>query len=88
MCGICGVVPSDGVSVPLNLMNELVEALAHRGPDDSGIWQSKRAALGHTRLSIVDPTARSAQPMLNANASTIISFNGEIYNYKELRKDL
>src|SRR5262249_19229440 len=64
--------------------------MAARGPDASGAWLSKdgRLGLGHRRLSIIDLSERAAQPMLCADGKLAITFNGEIYNYKALRKEL
>ncbi len=90
MCGIAGVVDTEGRAVPhlarrLELMSELV---AHRGPDGDGLWQAehRRVGLAHRRLSIIDVTDSGAQPMHRGPA--VVSFNGEIYNYVELRKEL
>ena len=63
------------------------ETLVHRGPDDSGVFQDSRAALAVTRLQIVD-LARGHQPLANEDESIWVAFNGEIYNYRELRSDL
>src|SRR5207248_6944640 len=64
--------------------------MACRGPDDEGIWidGSEVAGLAHRRLSIIDLSERGAQPMWDAGRSAVISFNGEIYNYRELRREL
>jgi asparagine synthase (glutamine-hydrolysing) len=67
----------------------MCDALAHRGPDDSGLWQSAdgRVVLGHRRLSIVDVSAAGHQPMSNEDGTVWITFNGEIYNHAELRRE-
>jgi asparagine synthase (glutamine-hydrolysing) len=64
-----------------------LDAMKHRGPDDEGIWCGENVAIGHRRLSIIDLSA-SRQPMVDQTGRFILTFNGEIYNYKELREDL
>ena len=66
----------------------MTDALAHRGPDGDGIWCRDRLALGHRRLSIFDLSNRGAQPMLSRDGRHVIAYNGEIYNFKELRHPL
>src|SRR5262245_30342634 len=91
MCGIAGLVRRDGAPIadPVTLASTLGRALAHRGPDGSGVWTSAAAdvLLVHRRLAIIDPTAGAAQPMM-LDGRHLIVFNGEIYNYRELRADL
>lgn len=88
MCGIAGIFhcgtikPVDPVRV-----ERMCDVLAHRGPDGSGVWTAPGVGLGHRRLSIID-IAGSPQPMQSSDERSVISFNGEIYNYKELRKEL
>lgn len=86
MCGICGVVSEDGAPDPA-LVKRMMARLAHRGPDGSGYYRDARAALGHTRLAIID-TAGGVQPLCNEDGSLWISFNGEIFNYVEIRREL
>lgn len=64
--------------------------MAARGPDCMGEWYSEnnRIGLGHRRLSIIDLSDRAAQPMASSDGQLVVSFNGEIYNYRQLRKDL
>src|SRR5437867_1528163 len=83
MCGICGIVESPDFSA----IERMTSSLAHRGPDDSGVERFPEAALdlGHRRLSIIDLSPRGRQPMANGDGSMWISFNGEIYNYRELK---
>ena len=90
MCGICGSVGrADGT-----LIEQMTRTLVHRGPDGEGtkvfptVSGSVPAALGHRRLSIIDTTERGAQPMPYAGDRYWITFNGEIYNYRELRGEL
>src|SRR5262245_35807457 len=66
------------------------DALAHRGPDDAGLWSSPdgRVCLGHRRLSVIDPRREGRQPMLNEDGRVAVTFNGEVYNFRELRAAL
>jgi asparagine synthase (glutamine-hydrolysing) len=68
----------------------MTQTLSHRGPDDSGVWLSEQAgiAFGQRRLAIIDLSPRGHQPMVSANARYTITFNGEIYNFRELRAEL
>src|SRR3954454_21855026 len=86
MCGICGAFAMDGpldgaVRPAVRTMNL---ALAHRGPDGEGFFDSNRVSLGHRRLAIID-RAGGHQPMTNEDESCWITFNGEIYNHRSLR---
>ena len=91
MCGIAGVLNLTGSRDQLerNAM-AMADSLAHRGPDDQGIWSDTEAgiALVHRRLSIVDLSSAGHQPMISANGRFIITYNGEIYNFQELRPEL
>lgn len=89
MCGIFGLVNLKG-SVDISAVTTNLEKISHRGPDDSGLWQSldKRVALGHRRLSILDLSAAGHQPMLSTSERYAMVFNGEVYNYLELRVEL
>lgn len=88
MCGICGIISltnqplSSSVLQKLRRMND---ALAHRGPDDAGVWHNETVALGHRRLAIMDVSSAGHQPMLSLDNQTVIAFNGEIYNYQNLK---
>ena len=92
MCGLAGVVRRDGpVAVdPSGLAEALSGALAHRGPDGRGCWLSpdRDALLVHRRLAIIDPGPDGAQPMATDNDRCRMVFNGEVYNYRELRREL
>ena len=85
MCGIAGYLNPRGVSH--EEIERMVAVLSHRGPDDSGYYLAPGVALGHRRLSIIDLTG-GHQPMSNEDESLWITFNGELYNYQELRKTL
>src|SRR5579862_3907510 len=85
MCGIAGIVSSEplAANVPA-LVARMRDVLAHRGPDDAGLYCDPFAALGHRRLSIVD-LASGHQPLANEDGSVHVVFNGEIYNHAEIR---
>jgi len=85
MCGIAGMVGP--MHEHADVLDRLLPALAHRGPDDEGRYQDDYAALGQRRLSIID-LAGGHQPLFNADKTLFLVANGEIYNYRELRKDL
>jgi asparagine synthase (glutamine-hydrolysing) len=89
MCGIFGLVNQKG-EIDLNFLTRHRDLLSHRGPDDAGCWLDKsgRIGLAHRRLSIVDLSIAGHQPMLSKDARLAIVFNGEIYNYLEIRKEL
>ena len=89
MCGICGLIDLNmrsGLELP-STVRLMANRLVHRGPDAEGLWQEPGVALGHRRLSIID-LAGSIQPMQDPTGRYILVFNGEIYNYLELRSDL
>ena len=88
MCGICGFVGNKkGLWDREQVLEEMKDTIRHRGPDDGGSWMSGSAALGFRRLSIIDLEA-GAQPMENETGDKVLTFNGEIYNYQELREEL
>ena len=88
MCGIVGLVSRQAID--LVSMIYLRDRLAHRGPDDAGLWRREdgRVLLGHRRLSILDLSPAGHQPMLSVSERYAMVFNGEIYNYLELRTEL
>jgi len=88
MCGIVGLVTYKGETVPnKDVIYQMTETLLHRGPDGGDVFLDSSCALGHRRLSIIDIDG-GAQPMSSGNGRWWISYNGEIYNYKELRLEL
>lgn len=89
MCGICGKVFFDQErAVERELLLKMCRTLAHRGPDGEGIYVKGHVGLGHRRLAIIDLSEAGRQPMPNEDGSLWITFNGEIYNFQELRADL
>jgi asparagine synthase (glutamine-hydrolysing) len=93
MCGICGFVDLRRATPGALLgarARAMADALAHRGPDDRGVWveESVGLAFGHRRLSIIDLSSAGAQPMTSASGRFTISYNGEVYNFPELRLEL
>ncbi len=92
MCGIAGVFRRDGAPIAgIEVVGDTLSgALAHRGPDGQGVWRSPRhdVLLVHRRLAIIDPSPRGAQPMQTRDGRFVMTFNGEVYNYKALRAEL
>jgi asparagine synthase (glutamine-hydrolysing) len=88
MCGIAGVLNHDGTSPSAELVGRMVQAIAHRGPDDCGQHIDGPVGLGNRRLAIIDPTPDGHQPMLAADGVVAITYNGEVYNFPELRGEL
>ena len=87
MCGIAGLLRRDGSPVDGALLKRMTDVLAHRGPDGEGFYTDGPVGLGHRRLSIID-LSTGAQPMSSATGSLWITYNGEVYNYRELRQEL
>ena len=87
MCGITGILDLDGCPADPELVRRMVAPLRHRGPDESGVYVEGPVGLGHVRLSIID-LCGGRQPMHNEDGSISVSFNGEIFNYVELQKEL
>lgn len=87
MCGIAGYLSVDGASVPRDPIEPMVTSLRHRGPDGFGIYFDDLCVLGHARLSVIDIEG-GWQPIFNEDRRLAITFNGEIYNFVELRQDL
>ena len=90
MCGIAGIVhaPRHTESAMESTLERMIGVLGHRGPDDSALWADECIGLGHTRLSIIDLSAAGRQPMHDDEGRFVIVYNGEIYNYRELRREL
>ena len=90
MCGITGIYKPNPDGQLAAVCQQMVDKLSHRGPDGKGVWtdDAGKLAIGHSRLAIIDLSAAGQQPMLSHNGRYVISFNGEIYNFKEIRKQL
>lgn len=90
MCGIAGIVNFRGKPVEPEQISRLLDRMAHRGPDGARTWfnAERSVALGHRRLAIIDPGASGNQPMATADGRYVITYNGEIYNFLELRREL
>jgi asparagine synthase (glutamine-hydrolysing) len=88
MCGITGAINLSGDAIDQDLLDCMIDALAHRGPDGRGIYLDENVGLGHRRLSILDLSDAGAQPMQSSDGTIIITYNGEIYNFREQRKAL
>lgn len=91
MCGIAGIIAAE----PERLMKPMLATIEHRGRDDEGVWTSgpiddngRRVCFGHRRLAIIDTSSGGHQPMFSPDGRYVITFNGEIYNYRELREEL
>lgn len=88
MCGICGILNSDsGIPVSEDVLNRMANAITHRGPDDSGVHIDGSLGLGHRRLAIIDIEG-GTQPLCDQSCSFWITYNGEIYNHRDLRLHL
>jgi asparagine synthase (glutamine-hydrolysing) len=88
MCGIAGIVHLDGGSVERERVARMNVAQRHRGPDGEGVWSGDGVALGHRRLTIIDLSEQAGQPMISPDGRFVITYNGEVYNYRELRAEL
>lgn len=87
MCGITGLLDLTGAPIDEGVLVTMRDALAHRGPDDAGVWTDGPVGLAHRRLSIID-LKDGVQPMSGAGGQVVVTYNGEIYNYRELRHEL
>jgi asparagine synthase (glutamine-hydrolysing) len=88
MCGVTGILELGGEQPPRGVLRQMASAIAHRGPDGEGVYVDGPVGLGHRRLAIIDLTDAGAQPMSTADGRFTISYNGEVYNYRELRAEL
>jgi asparagine synthase (glutamine-hydrolysing) len=88
MCGIAGLINTNGEAISPVLLKRMTDAISHRGPDGEGHWIEGEVGFGHRRLAILDLSSSGHQPMLSQDQRYILTYNGEIYNYRELRTDL
>ena len=88
MCGIAGICDLRGRPVSPDVLQQMNDAQAHRGPDGEGVFVDGPVGLGHRRLSIIDLSDAGRQPMESVDGRYVLTFNGEIYNYVELKKEL
>src|SRR5215468_9263291 len=88
MCGIVGVFNLNGEPFSHSHLRTMVSSVAHRGPDGEGFFIEENIALAHRRLAVLDLSPRGAQPMSSKNGEWVITFNGCIYNFIELREEL
>ncbi|MBI9087691.1 MAG: asparagine synthase (glutamine-hydrolyzing) [Desulfobacterium sp.] len=88
MCGICGIFNLNGNPASPVILRKMTDAIAHRGPDGEGFYTDRFIGLGHRRLAIIDLSPAGHQPMISPDGNTILTFNGEIYNFQELRLEL
>jgi asparagine synthase (glutamine-hydrolysing) len=88
VCGLTGEVRLDGRVPDVAAVSAMASVMAPRGPDAAGTWSQGRVALGHRRLKIIDLTEAGAQPMVDSELGLAVAWNGCIYNYKELRREL
>lgn len=88
MCGINGIIGTEGLAEPKAVVRAMNSALSHRGPDAEGIFEGPGLVLGHQRLAIIDLSDAGNQPFYSFDRRQVVVFNGEIYNYRELRQEL
>ncbi len=88
MCGIAGILNFDGAPVDAAVLKRMTDAIAHRGPDGEGFYAGEGVGLGHRRLAIIDLSDAAAQPMSDSEGRRFIVYNGEVYNFAEIRDEL
>ncbi len=88
MCGIVGILNLNDQPIDKNILKNMTDEVSHRGPDGDGYYINKNIGFGHKRLSIIDLSDNGAQPMKSKDSRFILNYNGELYNFKDLRKDL
>jgi asparagine synthase (glutamine-hydrolysing) len=88
MCGIAGLINLNGEPVSPVILKKMTNAIAHRGPDGEGQWIEGNVGIGHRRLAIIDLSPAGHQPMITGDHRYVLSYNGEIYNYREIRSEL
>lgn len=88
MCGIAGIINLNGEPISQIVLKKMTNAIAHRGPDGEGQWTDGSVGIGHRRLAIIDLSPEGHQPMISVDQRFVLSYNGEIYNYREIRSEL
>jgi asparagine synthase (glutamine-hydrolysing) len=88
MCGIAGLVDLRGREVRKESIKKMTDAIKHRGPDGEGQWVHQNVGLGHRRLAIIDLTVAASQPLVSQDERYVLTYNGEIYNYQQIRREL
>lgn len=88
MCGIVGIFNVDGKPVSVKTLKKMTDAIKHRGPDGEGFWTESFVGFGHRRLAIIDLSPLGHQPMQNNDGSLVIAYNGEVYNFQNIRLEL
>jgi asparagine synthase (glutamine-hydrolysing) len=88
MCGIAGLIQLDGSPVSPAILQRMTDAVRHRGPDGEGHWIEGNVGIGHRRLAIIDLSPAGHQPMVSADHRYVLTYNGEIYNFRELQAEL
>lgn len=88
MCGIAGVLHLDGQPVAPEVLAAMASSIAHRGPDDSGMWLEGPVGLANRRLAVIDLSSAGHQPMTTEDGDVVLTYNGEIFNFQELRQEL
>src|SRR6478672_9658721 len=89
MCGITGIVGTQiNNSVYQQAIQKMTDAIAHRGPNSQGVWNDEYCFLGHRRLSIIDLSEAGNQPFFSQDGRYVMVYNGELYNYKEIKLEL
>lgn len=88
MCGIAGILHLDCAPASPVLLKRMTDAIAHRGPDGEGLWTDEYVGLGHRRLAIIDLSPAGHQPMISRDRRYTLTYNGEVYNFREIRTDL
>ena len=88
MCGVTGLINFDNTPISPAVLKLMTDAIAHRGPDDEGQWIEGNVGIGHRRLSILDLSPAGHQPMASADHRYLLSYNGEVYNFRALRREL
>ena len=88
MCGITGLININNEPVSPIVLKKMTDSILHRGPDGEGHWVEGNVGIGHRRLAIIDISPAGHQPMINATNRYLLSYNGEVYNFRELRTEL